>query len=177
MYIHYFIILHGFIEVFSSTNTRSSLIFIINNVKSRHTTQNCHADILSRWLRHSFTVDKNFHDFSNDNNKISLNKKNRTANLMKMNFKTNKSIYRNSLMSTNVNRVVNTTEMDKNVNRTRIRRQFLRENTIDDDDEDDTNIYDDDDGRYFRNQQKEIAEQKRGLNDEHHRLIKMSTLS
>ncbi len=142
MYIHYFIILHGFIVVFSSVHTRSSLIFII---KSRHkllsystttriTTQNCHSDILSQWLRHS-------------------------------------------LMSTNVNRVVNTTEMDKNVNRTRIRRQFLRENTIDDDDEDDANIYDDDDGRYFRNQQKEIAEQKRGFNDEYHRLIKMSKLS
>ena len=221
MYIHYFIILHGFIVVISSTNNRPSLILIINSVKSRPklfsysipsttnriTTHNCHSDILSQWLRHSFSnikvhlhiisnkcnLDKNLdrhgklRHFINDDNKIPsifsrklqqilLNKKNRTVNLMEM----NKSNNQNSLISTKVNRVVNTTGINKNANRTRIRRDFLRENTIDDGD--DTNVYDDDDDESrFRNHKKEIAEQKRGFNDEYYRPIenklKMSKLS
>jgi hypothetical protein len=42
----------------------------------------------------------------------------------------------------------------ENANHTRIRRDFLRENTIND--EDNVNIYGDNDGRYFRNQQEAI---------------------
>ncbi len=108
MFIHYFIILHGFIVVFSS---------ILNSIPF-NTNLHTHTRLFHR--------------------------KNRTIN--------NRSIYKSNLSSTNIIRLVNS--LIKHKNHPRIRRDFLRENTIND--EDNLNIYDNDDGRYFRNQQEEI---------------------
>ncbi len=127
MFIHYFIILHGFIVVFSSTNKGSTLIFIINSLKSRHT----------------LALNSNLYTYANS---------------------------RSNWIPTNVHRIVNVFKRHENANHTRIRREFLRENTIND--EDNVNIYGDNDGKYFRNRKEEIAEQKRDFDREYYLPIK-----
>ncbi len=117
MYIHYFIILHAIIVVFTSATNRS----ILTNL---HT----HTRLYYR--------------------------KNRTTNLMESSLVNNRSTYKPNLSSTNMNRIVDSLRKHENANHTRIRRDFLRENTIND--EDNVNIYGDNDGRYFRNQQEAI---------------------
>ncbi|CAF2649737.1 unnamed protein product [Rotaria sp. Silwood2] len=226
MFTHYFIILHGFIVVFSSTNNRSSLIFIINSIKSRHklssnsiiftttriTNYNCHTDILSQWIRHSSSnikvrlhltsnkdkSYKNFHihaklhhfinniynQFSNSHQEIkknniltpsiyskkllqtSINKKNRTKYLLETNLINNRAIDQMNLISTNISRIINTSENSSKKIRSRIRRNFLQENNFND--EEDANVYGDDDRIYFRNRQEDIAEQKRGFDGEYY---------
>ena len=53
-----------------------------------------------------------------------------------------------------------------NLTNARVRREFLRENTIND--RDNVNIYGDEDGRYFRNQAEEIVEPKRIFDGEYY---------
>ena len=227
MFIHYLIILHGFVVILASINNRTSIIFIINNVKSRHqlstvfisTSHNYHTNKLSQWFRHSSAnikihlrlisskdksyknfrthsglnhfINNIYNQFSNSYTKkdvhtpfilpekliqILFHKENQTKNLIKTNHGTTNRI---SSFSKNINRLVNTSDTSSHKNRRRIRRNFLRENTVHV--EDDANIFSDGDRRDFNNQQANIAEQKRGFDEEYYRPIRtkynMSKLS
>jgi hypothetical protein len=203
MFINYLIILHGFIVVFSSTTNHSSLISIINSIKSRDklssssitftktrtTDHKCHSDLLSQWFCHlniqfylQITTNKGkvyknsysyarLHRFINDIYLPSLHKINRFNKIPKepahyRSDSTTSDLSR-KLLQTSINkknRTANSVEKNRIstiANRTRARRELLRENAIDD--EEDANMYGDEGGRHHQ----ELREQRQDFNGDY----------
>ncbi|CAF3583382.1 unnamed protein product [Rotaria sordida] len=96
----------------------------------------------------------------------SIKKKNRTQHSLETNLINSQTIDQTSSIPTNINRIINTSDSNNKKNRTRIRRNFLRENNFND--EYDANVYDNDDRIYFRNRQEDIAEQKPSFDGEYY---------